>query len=177
MNHFFLWKIHHFLPPHSLDQVPREWALSLFLSSLISHSAVQTHRAPSTCRALSPPSHCSYTLPVLFMITSTQPAGLSLNATSSEKLSCVLPLSHGSLLPLPTTVFITLHSTHFSCFPLSGKESACQTGDLRLIPGLGKSPGERNGYSFQYSCLENSMDRGAWRATVHGVAKSQTRLK
>ena len=53
-----------------------------------------------------------------------------------------------------------------------GKESACQAGDLGLIPGLGKSPGKGHGYPFQYSCLENSMDRGAWQATVHGVTKS-----
>ena len=56
------------------------------------------------------------------------------------------------------------------------KASACHVGDLRLIPGLGRSPGEGNGNPLQYSCLENSMDRGAWQATVHGVAKSQTRL-
>jgi len=48
--------------------------------------------------------------------------------------------------------------------------------DLCLIPGSAKSPGEGNNYSPQYSCLENSMDRGAWWATVHGVAKSWTRL-
>ena len=45
-----------------------------------------------------------------------------------------------------------------------------------LIPGLGRSPGEGNGNPFQYSCLENSMDRGAWRATVHGIIKSRTGL-
>ena len=56
------------------------------------------------------------------------------------------------------------------------KESACSAGDLGSIPGLGRSPGEGNGTPLQYSCLENPMDRGAWRATVHGVAKSQTRL-
>ena len=56
----------------------------------------------------------------------------------------------------------------------SGKESACNAGDASLIPGLGRCPGEGNGYSLQYSCLGNSMDRGAWRATVHGVTKSQT---
>ena len=55
-----------------------------------------------------------------------------------------------------------------------GKESACNAGDLDLIPGLGKSPGEGNGYPLQYSCLENSMDRGAWWATVHGITKNQT---
>ena len=43
-----------------------------------------------------------------------------------------------------------------------------------LIPGLGRSPGEGNGNPLQYSCLENPMDREAWPATVHGVAKSQT---
>ena len=55
----------------------------------------------------------------------------------------------------------------------NGKASACNTGDPGLIPGLGRSPGEWNGYPFQYSCLENCMDRGAWRAIVPGVAKSQ----
>ena len=53
------------------------------------------------------------------------------------------------------------------------------TGDLRdvgSILGLGRSPGEGNGNPLQYSCLENSTDRGVWRATVHGVTKSQTRL-
>ena len=55
-----------------------------------------------------------------------------------------------------------------------GKESACSVGNLGLIPGLGRSPGVGNGNPFQYSCLENKIDRGAWQATVHGVAKSQT---
>ena len=57
-----------------------------------------------------------------------------------------------------------------------GKESACNAEDVGSIPGLGRSPGERKGYPLQYSCLENSMDRGAWQATVHGVTESQTRL-
>ena len=55
-----------------------------------------------------------------------------------------------------------------------GKVSACTVGDPGSIPGSGRSPGEGNGN--QYSCLENSMDRGAWQATVHGVTKSRTRL-
>ena len=54
------------------------------------------------------------------------------------------------------------------------KESACNAQDLSSIPRSGKSPGEENGNPLQYSCLENSMDRGAWWATVHGVAKSGT---
>ena len=51
---------------------------------------------------------------------------------------------------------------------LSVKESACQVEDVGLIPGWGRSPGEGNGKLFQYSCLGNPMDRGAWQATVHG---------
>ena len=60
---------------------------------------------------------------------------------------------------------------------LYGKESAYSAGALGSVPGLGRSPGERNGNPLQYSCLENPMDREAWWAIVHGVAKSQTRLK
>ena len=65
-----------------------------------------------------------------------------------------------------------------ACFTHSsvGKESAFNAGDLGSILGLERSPGEGNGNSLQYSCLENSMDGGAWLATVHGVAKSWTRL-
>ena len=54
------------------------------------------------------------------------------------------------------------------------KESACSAGDLGLIPGLVRFPGEGNGYSLQHSCLEKPRDRGAWWATVHGVTKSWT---
>ena len=57
---------------------------------------------------------------------------------------------------------------------LDGKESACNAEDPGLIPRLGRSPGEGNGYPLQYSCLENSMDGEAWWATIHGVSKSQT---
>ena len=57
---------------------------------------------------------------------------------------------------------------------LDGKASAYNVGDPGLIPGSGRSPGEGNGYPLQYSCLENPRDRGAWQATVHGVAESQT---
>ena len=83
----------------------------------------------------------------------------------------------------------SLHATHFDdliyykqCkttgFPggSDGKESACNVGDPDLIPGSGRSPGEGNGNPLQYSCSESIMDRGAWWATVHGVAKSQARL-
>ena len=57
-----------------------------------------------------------------------------------------------------------------------GKEPACNAGDLSSVPGLGRSPGERNANPLQYSCLGNPMDGEACWATVHGVTKSQTRL-
>ena len=62
------------------------------------------------------------------------------------------------------------------CFPGGSevKASACNAGDLGSIPGSGRSPGEGNGNPLQHSCLENPMGGGAWWATVHGVAKSQT---
>ena len=56
------------------------------------------------------------------------------------------------------------------------KVSAYSVGDLGSIPGLERSPGEGNGNPLQYSCLENSMDRGIWQAIAHGTAKSQTQL-
>ena len=67
---------------------------------------------------------------------------------------------------------------HIMDFPggSGSKASAYNAGDPGWIPGWGRSPGEGNGNPFQYSCLENPMDGGAWLATVHGVAKSRTRL-
>ena len=72
-------------------------------------------------------------------------------------------------------------SSRETCFPggTSGKEPPANAGDKRdlgLIPGLERFPAEENGNPFQYSCLENPMDRGAWGATVHGVAESWTQL-
>ena len=71
---------------------------------------------------------------------------------------------------LPIPVFLGFPSGS------DGKESACNVGDLGSVPGSGRSPGGEHGNPLQYSSLENSMDRGAWWATVHGVPKSQTRL-
>ena len=64
-------------------------------------------------------------------------------------------------------------------FPVASrvKNPLAKAGDAGLIPRSGRSPGEGNGYPLQYSCLENSMDRGAWQATVHGVTKNQTMTK
>ena len=83
---------------------------------------------------------------------------------------------HAQLLSLPMNiVHIDYYSeSHNNSLSSDSKESACNVGDLGSIPWLGRSPGEGNGYPLQYSCLENSMDRGAWQAIVHGVAKSWT---
>ena len=73
---------------------------------------------------------------------------------------------------------ITIHLLQQLAFPYGSdsKASAYSLGDLGSVPGLGRSPGEGNGNPLQYFCLENSTDRGAWWATVHGVAESGTRL-
>ena len=80
----------------------------------------------------------------------------------------------------PSETYFVIEEFEFSRgalgFPggLDSEESAFNARDMGLIPGLGRSPGEGNGNPLQYSCLENPMDSGAWWATVHGVAKSQT---
>ena len=73
---------------------------------------------------------------------------------------------------------IQYHNNPSLCFPGGSevKAFACKAGDPGSIPGLGRSPGEGKGNLLQYSCLENPTDRGAWQVTVHGVAKSRTRL-
>ena len=84
--------------------------------------------------------------------------------------SCGFPqFVHALILPLTHPV-VGFHDGS------DGRESACSTGGLGSIPGSGRSPGEGNGYPFQYSCLGNPMDRGPWQSIVHGVTKCQTRL-
>ena len=72
--------------------------------------------------------------------------------------------------------YLGVGGRHFLGFPDGsvGKESTCNIGDGGSIPGLGRSPGGGHGNPLQYSCLENPMDRRAWRATVHRVAESDT---
>ena len=83
----------------------------------------------------------------------------------------------GLNLHLPADLFFK-SLTDFLGLPrwLSGKESACNKGDLDSISGSGRSPGRGHGNPLQYSCLENPTDREAWWATVDGVAKSRTQL-
>ena len=82
-------------------------------------------------------------------------------------------------LPINTWEALT-QASRASQGALAVKNPPADAGDIRdvgLIPGSGRSPGGGHGNPLQYSCLENPMDRGAWRAAVHGIAKSQTRLK
>ena len=81
-------------------------------------------------------------------------------------------------LKLQRCCFIASPLHHFRGFPGGSdcNESTCNAGDLGSILGLGRSPREGKGYPLQYSRLGNHMDRGAWQATVHAVAQSQTRL-
>ena len=89
-----------------------------------------------------------------------------------------LNLSQHQGLEFPFSAeLLTCPQTHMGCPGGSdGEASACDAGDLASIPGPGRSPGEGNGNPLQCSCLESSMDRGAWWATVRGVAKSQIQL-
>ena len=90
------------------------------------------------------------------------------------RMTCFPPAFSSLCITQCTFAILFLFTTGFWGFPgvSEGNESACSAGHLDLIPGLGKSPGGGQGNPLQYSCLENPMDRGAWRATVHGVAKS-----
>ena len=82
------------------------------------------------------------------------------------------------VLAFPLLIFLSLKPRGAVGFPsgASGKESACNAGDLGWIPRVGRSPGGGHGNLLQHSCLESLTNRGAWWATVHGVAKSWTRL-
>ena len=94
---------------------------------------------------------------------------------------CLYSLNGLSLLPIlsPKLSSFRMRALVIFCSHAGGsdsEESACNAGDLGLVPGLGRSPGGGTGYPCQDSGLENSMDGGAWRATVHGVTKRPTQL-
>ena len=86
--------------------------------------------------------------------------------------------SPGRILLIPFKNFFVLQFALFWVFPSGSdsKESACNAGNLGSILGSGRLPGEGNGHPLQYRCRGNPTDRGAWRATVHEVTKSRTRL-
>ena len=149
---------------------------------------------PFSGRALCPEAGGRFSLP-----SGPGPQGAGICPASLEPASCSNCLPHLGLIYLCVTSFIFPWIYHdfprsfqlksptwiLAVFTLllwgfpggsEVKASGCSAGDLGSIPGLGRSPGEGNGNPLQHSCLENPMDRGAWWSTVHGVAKSRTRL-
>ena len=116
-------------------------------------------------------------------ITPASSMAPALQADSLPPSHCESPIQY---LPLPSFIYSELwFSTGASQVVLVVKKkkkknqpaNAGDTRDTGSIPGSGRSPGKGNGNPFQYSCLGNPLDRGSWQATVHGVVKSQTRLK
>jgi len=120
----------------------------------------------------------------------TSPLGFLLPVSSYKRTQCgprvlIFPLLPPTFLPHELIIPVAERANSTTIYPLhpcyrgfpggsDGKESVCNTGNPSWIPGSERSPGERNGYRLQYYWLENSMDRGAWQATVHGFAKSWT---
>ena len=105
------------------------------------------------------------------LVSAAQQCESALCGTRDAALQSAQSMELGSLCYIQR-----LPASHLWGFPHSsvGKESACNARDPGAIPGSGRSPGEGSGSPLQYACLENPMDRGAWRATVHGVAESDT---
>ena len=101
-----------------------------------------------------------------------------LNNSGKSGHPCLVPDLRGNAFRFSLLRLMFAVGLSYTGFPCSsvGKESACSAGDQGSIPGLGRSPGEGNGNPLQYRCLENLMDRGAWWAAVHGVAKSWAQL-
>ena len=127
----------------------------------------------SSCIASSSSCHCTsftYTSLIHMLDYIEREGGVEGNVSFPTSILCLhRKLQKGSSISL----FKTSNDKGFPSGSDS-KGSACSAGDLDSVSGLGRSPGEGNDHSLQYSCLENSMDRGAWQATVHGVTKSQT---
>ena len=111
---------------------------------------------------------CHFFLQEIFPIQGLKP----------HHLHCERILAHWATRKVPWGSFRNC-LIHWSGHPwwLSSKESSCNAGDAGLIPGSGRCPGGGNGNPFQYSCLDNPVDREAWLATVHRVEKSWTWLK
>ena len=107
-----------------------------------------------------------------FPTSSRKKMGILIDNVEAEKESCKGIMRHSCETEKDLPIALVRHFPDGS----DGKESTCNSGDLGFSPWVGKIPVEGNGYPLHYSCLENSMDRWPWRATVHGVAKSWTWL-
>ena len=121
------------------------------------------------------PSWCTGSFPMSQLFTSGD------QSTGASALVLLMNIQDWFLLGLTGLIFLLskglsriFFNTTVQKHGSDGKESTCNAGDQGSIPELGRCSGEGNGYPFQYSCLENSMERGAWWATVHKVLKSWT---
>ena len=101
-------------------------------------------------------------------VTPASPVSPARQAGSSPLMLPGKPVPHGKPL------LCTSLPSFWGFLVVQTEESTCNAADLGSIPGLGRSPGDENGYPLQYSGFKNSTDRGAWQATVHGVAKTRT---
>ena len=145
---------------------------------MFQNKGTKTVMAPSTISTSGPCGECALTIPQTLRSADLEeePSISRYNRTPSGH-KIWLPLWHfGFHVWGPATKqkrqspsFLVI-DPGFPCSSVS-KESACSAGDLGLIPGLGRSPGEGNGNPLQYCCRENPMDKGAWQATVHAVTK------
>ena len=114
----------------------------------------------------------------MFTLTSTKAMGIYVSIYVYMGIYSLVNLLGPKNTPpdMPKWSSLRLHGGWASLVAQMVKNLPAIAGDLDSTPGSGRSPGEGNGKPLQYSCLENPMDRKAWRAIVHGVAKSQTRL-
>ena len=148
--------------PHSLPSLPVStaptWSLTLILRFFLIHKRL--HSEPLSSHSV---SWYVKVLQHLWILEIPLEASVCTLCGGFRHVSSGLPYF---------LVMINFESTWGS----DGEECARSAGDLGSIPGLGRSPGGGHGNPLQYSCLENPVDRGAWRATVHGIAKSWTRL-
>ena len=156
--HLFTWGV-------SGASLPLSGQLILRASGFLSFMQWPTERNtpdPTHTRTkIQPPPHCVCSV------------YLGKNECWSPSFKLILAPTNGWASILKNTVLVPRSFLGGS----DSKGSACNAGDPGSITGSGRSPGEGNGNPLQYFCLESSMDRGTWRDTVHGVKKSQTRLR
>ena len=148
---------------------------SAYLRLLIFLSAIMIPACDSSSLAFCM-MHISYISRVT-ALTYSFPNYEPMQCSMSGSNCCFLPCIQDSQVKW-TDIPISLRIFQFVAFPGGSvsKESACNVGEPGSIPGLGRYPGEGNGNPLQYSCQENSMDRGAWWATIHGITIIQTQL-
>ena len=174
------WKIPWMEEPGRLQSmgslgVRHDWATSLSLFTFpFSLSCIgEGNGNPLQCSCLENPRDRGSWWAAVYGVAQSRTRLKRLSSSSNSSSWCI----YIYVTLWPKHCLILIYWIHMGFLgSLNGEESACNVKDLGSIPGLGKIPREGHCNPLQYSCLENSMDRGAWWATVHGVAKSQTWL-